>query len=385
MKIAFVRKNYTPYGGAERYLSQLVTFLGRHGHEIHVFANRWEPIRENGATGRGKALPFFHRVPMIPNPSFLEALSFAFFSQRLMQQNSFDIIHSFERTLYQDIYRAGDGCHREWLLQRKKVDPWWKRHFYPLNPLHRTLLFLEKKLFQSSRLKLIIANSLRGKEEIMQHYRVPASKIRVIYNGVDRQRFNPQNLAQYRPEMRRKLGLKDIDSVMLFLGSGFKRKGLSFILKSLSSMEREDIKLLVVGKDDPTPYQKMARRLNILEQVIFTGPRQDVEKIYAAGDLFVLPSVYEPFSNACAEAMATGLPVITTRMNGVAELISPGENGYIIEDPREIPAMTGILKRALDHWGGGESRNPLVNPMPVIDLESNVREMMRIYEEVLAS
>jgi len=379
MKIAVVRKYFTPYGGGEQYLFRLVQKLAEKGHEIHIFANHWPPNCDLKNNIR------LHPVPAVKMTSFLEALSFAFFSSKQLRRERFDVIHSFERTLYQDIYRAGDGCHREWLAQRKKIDPWAKRLLHPLNPLHRSLLFLEKRLFQSPRLQLIIANSQRGKEEIIRHYGVPASKIRVIYNGVDLHRFNPENRARYRQRVREEWALKDSDPVLLFLGSGFKRKGLSYILKSLSSMERKDIKLLVVGKDDPTPYQKMARRLNILEQVIFTGPRQDVEKIYAAGDLFVLPSVYEPFSNACAEAMATGLPVITTRMNGVAELISPGENGYIIEDPREIPAMTGILKRALDHWGRGESRNPLVNPMPVIDLESNVREMMRIYEEVLAS
>jgi UDP-glucose:(heptosyl)LPS alpha-1,3-glucosyltransferase len=139
MKIAFVRKVYTPYGGAERYLSQVIDRLAGQGHEVHIFAHKWE-IAGADRKERG-AIPVFHRVPMIGAPSFAEALSFAFFSRRLLQEEAFDIIHSFERTLYQDVYRAGDGCHREWLLQRKKIDPWFKGFMHPLSPLHRSLLF----------------------------------------------------------------------------------------------------------------------------------------------------------------------------------------------------------------------------------------------------
>jgi UDP-glucose:(heptosyl)LPS alpha-1,3-glucosyltransferase len=378
MKIAVVRKYFTPYGGGEQYLFRLVQKLAEKGHEIHIFANHWP----TNCTLKNNIL--LHPVPAVKMASFLEALSFAFFSFRQLRREQFDVIHSFERTLHQDIYRAGDGCHREWLVQRKKIDPWVKRLFHPLNPLHRTLLFLEKCLFRSPRLRLIIANSQRGKEEIIRHYGVDASKIRVIYNGVDLHRFNPENRARYRQPMREELGVRERDAVLLFIGSGFRRKGLPFILKSLPFLERGDVKLLVIGRDDPAPYAKMARKLKVAEQVLFLGPRTDVKKIYAAADIFVLPSVYEPFSNACAEALASGLPVITTRMNGVAELISPEENGYIVEDPTEISEMVDILKKALENWSGWESERKVRRPMPVMDLESNVREMIQIYEEVSA-
>ena len=379
MKIAVVRKYFTPYGGGEQYLFRLVQKLAEKGHEIHIFANRWP----TNYTSNNNII--WHPVAAVKMASFLEALSFDFFSSKQLRKERFDVIHSFERTLYQDIYRAGDGCHRQWLIERKKIDSWAKRVFHPLNPLHRTLLFLEKRLFQSPHLRLIIANSQRGKEEIIRHYGVPVSKIRVIYNGVDLNRFNPENRTRYRQQMRAEFGLKENDAVLLFLGSGFKRKGLPFILKGLPFLGQKDVKLLVVGRDNPTPYKKMARELKIAEQVFFAGPRQDVEKVYAASDIFVLPSVYEPFSNACAEALASGLPVITTRMNGVAELISPGENGYIIENPTEISEMVDTLKKALENWKGSKNEGELRRPMPVMDLESNVREMIKIYEEISTS
>ena len=214
MKIALVRKSYTPYGGAERYLAQLIGRLSQQGHDIHVFANRWEEGKGEEPGGRVS----FHPVPMIRAPSFMEALSFALFSKRLLQEETFDIIHSFERTLYQDIYRAGDGCHREWLIQREKIDPWLKRVSYPINPLHLSLLFLEKKLYRSPKLKRVVANSTRGKEEIIRHYGVPPEKIEVIYNGVDLDVFHPRNVALYRRPMREELRIDPEAYVILFLG-----------------------------------------------------------------------------------------------------------------------------------------------------------------------
>jgi UDP-glucose:(heptosyl)LPS alpha-1,3-glucosyltransferase len=337
MKIAFVRKTYSPYGGAERYLAQLIDRLSQHGHEIHIFANRWEEGKGKDPKGR----VFFHHVPMIWAPSFMEALSFALFSKRLLQEETFDIIHSFERTTYQDIYRAGDGCHREWLIQRRKIDPWLKRVSYPLNPLHRSLLFLEKKLFRSPKLKRIIANSQKGKEEIIRHYGVPAEKIEVIYNGVDLDVFHPRNVGLYRGPLREELQISLDAFVILFLGSGFWRKGLDSLIASFPKIRNEILGafLIVAGKDRINEYREKARRLGVEKGILFLGPTQRAKELYAASDLFALPTVYDPFSNACLEAMATGVPVLTTRQNGIAELIRDGQNGFLISDPGEWRQM----------------------------------------------
>ena len=383
MKIAFVRKYYTPYGGAERYLAQLIEQLCQQEHEVHVFANQWEETREEGGKkGRARA-PFFHRVPVIQNPSFLEALTFALFSKRILQEESFDIIHSFERTLYQDIYRAGDGCHREWLIQRKKIDSWVKRISHPINPLHRSLLFLEKRLFQSPNLKRIIANSKKGKEEIVRHYKIKPEKIEVIYNGVDLDVFHPRNVARYRENLRKELQISPEALVLLFLGSGFRRKGLESLISALPHLKQiPHLCLLVAGKDSFSPYQEKAQRLGVKEKVIFLGSTLRAAELYASTDLFVLPTFYDPFSNACLEAMATGIPVLTTPQNGIAELIEDRQNGFLIQnpiDPMEIsntilsfyssPLKTSLKERA---------RSTSLN----LGLDSAVQRMLCLYEEI---
>ncbi len=383
MKIALVRKAYTPYGGAERYLGQLIARLCDQGHEVHVFAHRWDadPKKER----EGKRASTFHRVPMMPGPSFLEALSFAFFSERLLREESFDIIHSFERTLYQDIYRAGDGCHREWLIQRRRMDSTLKRISHRVNPLHLSLLYLEKKLFASPRLKKIIANSRKGKEEIIRHYGVPDDKIEVIYNGVDLKKFHPENISLYREPTRKELGLTPGSFVLLFLGSGFRRKGLDALLRAMPLVMKEapEAYLLVAGKDSIPRYRKRAKILKVEERVLFLGPTAKANELYAASDLFALPTLYDPFSNASLEALATGIPVLTTRGNGVAELIEEGENGFVIEDPLD---PQGIAAAALSFFRssgkcffGKRAREACAN----LGMETVVKRMMAIYEECI--
>lgn len=380
MKIALVRKAYTPYGGAERYLAQLIERLSRQGHEVHVFANRWEEGKGKGPEGQ----VFFHHVPMIGAPSFMEALSFALFSKRLLQEETFDIIHSFERTLYQDIYRAGDGCHREWLIQRRKIDPWLKRVLHPLNPLHRSLLFLEKELFRSPRLKRIVANSQKGKKEIIRHYGVPAKKIDVIYNGVDLDVFHPRNVALYRRPVREELKINPEAFVILFLGSGFRRKGLDSLITSFPKIKKEIPKayLIVAGKDRIDEYREKARRLGVENRILFLGPTQRAKELYAASDLFVLPTVYDPFSNACLEAMATGIPVLTTLQNGVAELIEDRKNGFLIPGPTHVDEIAEKIKTFFydrDRTSTGEKARETCSHL---DMDSVLNRLIAIYEEL---
>ncbi len=381
MKIALVRKSYHPYGGAEKYLSQLTFRLKEMGHDVHLFANRWPADAMPAIHSPGL---IFHKVPVISSPSFLEALSFAFFSKRRLQEGSFDIIHSFERTLYQDIYRAGDGCHREWLIRRKKIDSWLKRASHPVNPLHRSLLFLEKKLFRSPRLKRIMANANLGKEEIMRHYGVAPERIEVIHNGVDLDAFHPQNRERFRASFRKELGIAPDTLVMLFLGSGFRRKGLDGVIAALPEIRQAipGARLIVAGKDRLGPYAAQASRVGVADGVQLRGPSEKVRELYAVSDLFVLPTFYDPFSNACLEAMASGLPVLTTRYNGVAEFIQERKNGFLVE-----PSLGGeeIASRVIDFWRspdrnrfGEEARRSILH----LDMNLIVPRVLGLYEKV---
>jgi len=327
MKIGVIRQRYTAIGGAERYLDGLIRELIRRGHEVHVFANSWQSGTE-GFT--------FHRVPMVRGSSFLKALSFATSSRRVVARTHCDRVFSMERTLKQDVYRAGDGCHREWLRQRARFNSPLRQLSIAINPFHATMLSLERRMFTTEATARIIANSHRGKREIVDHYGYPADRIHVIHNGVDCERFRPPAERTVSPRVR-----------LLFVGTGFERKGLLFAMQALSLLPPH-VELKIVGKGDVARYQRMASSAEVAGRIQFLGKDQDMPLLYQSADVLVHPAVYEPFANVCMEAMASGLPVVTSRINGVSEVIEPGKNGAIIEKPEDIDALAAAIRPFLD-------------------------------------
>jgi UDP-glucose:(heptosyl)LPS alpha-1,3-glucosyltransferase len=340
LKLAFIKKRFLLYGGAERYLDILLQYLKQSGHEIHIFTNRWTQSEDI----------IIHKVDVFPIGSFLSTITFNQNVKRAIQNaDGLDCIISFERTICQDIYRAGEGCHVEWLKLRKLVEPGWKRVTYRVNPLHTALLSLEKKLFSLT--KLIIANSQMVKQQIVMNYGLSEQKICVIYNGVDLQRFSPQNRNKWRPEVRRDLSISENGKVILIVGSGFERKGLLTLFKALTKLKSdspsEDIHLLVIGKGNIDKFKSIANKFGVQKNVIFLGTQKAVEKFYAAADVFVLPTIYDPFSNATLEAMASGLPTITTVNNGASEIIEEGTEGFILHDLFDYNGLALRIENAL--------------------------------------
>lgn len=334
MKVAFIKRNFSYHGGAERYLSTLISALKKKGWGIHIFANKWITHEEI----------IFHKVPILPLDSFLRAYSF----NRNLKINlkEFDCVISFERTTNQHIYRAGEGCHRRWLELRASFESKIKRFSFKLNPLHRYYLRLEREIFEKT--PLIIANSQMVKNEIINYYETPSSKIKVIYNGVDTEKFSPENRLK-NSQLRQALNLPEDMKIILFVGSGFKRKGLTTLLKAMAILKNKPYHLLVIGKGDIKKYMKKSKDLGIENKVFFMGTRKEIENFYALADLFVLPTIYDPFSNATLEAMASGIPVITTTNNGVAELIEEGKEGFIIKNPFDHEELADKINAAIEN------------------------------------
>jgi len=316
-------------GGAERYAQGLIRELRARGHEVHVVTRRWD----EAAAGQGVVL---HPVPVIRWPPFLRLLSFVLNCRRIVPTIGCDLVLSLERALRQDIHRAGGGCHREWLIQRRRYGASWRRRLDRFNPLHRVLLWVERQTFRPENTRAIIANSHRGKEEIVRHYGFPADRIHVIHNGTDCDRFRPPAAKPCRNE-----------TVLLLVGSGFERKGVAFAIRALAHLP-EAVRLEVVGKGNPRPYKRLAWALGVNHRIRFLGPTACMEAVYGSADILVHPAIYEPFSNACLEAMACGLPVVTSRINGASEIISPGYNGAVVEDPADSVALAHAIEPFLD-------------------------------------
>ncbi len=338
MRIAIIRKKYTFHGGAEGFSQNFIRQLTDTGHEVHLYAMKWE----------GTPLPqnlFFHKVPAIAFNSFLRDLSFSI-SSFIMLRNKrgyFDIIQSHDKTFYQDIYRAGDGCHIEWLRQRWKRKGVLEKLFIILNPYHWLILCMERMIFKGRRFRKIIAISELVKKNIIENYNVDKRFIEVIYNGVDLERFKPENKDIYRREIREAYSIAEDAFTALFAGSGFERKGLEFLLKAVELVP-VPLTLLIAGKGPEKKFAGLIKR----QRVIFCGPQKDIHKYYAASDVFVFPALYEPFGNVHLEALASGLPVITTRQSGAAEIIEDGKQGFVIEHPEDAVKIAEKITLLMD-------------------------------------
>ncbi len=377
MKIALVRQSYHKYGGAERYVSYLAEGLLERGHEVHVFARKWDPHVPEGI--------IFHRVSTLKGPSFLKVLSFASNVKRLLQRERFDIINSFDRTLYQDIYRAGDGVHREWRKRLLEIAPNpIVRLSILLNPLHLSLLFLEKKIFQENNYKKIIAISKKGKEEIIKYYGVSPEDILVIYNGVDLEEFHPKNRALFREEIREEFNISNGEFLILFVGSGYRRKGLRYLIEAISLLKEEKpLKVLVVAKGKKRTYLKLVKRLRVKDKIIFAGERKDLRKFYAACDLFVLPTIYEPFGNVCLETLASGLPIIVSRASGAEEIITEGVNGLLLKNPRDSRELAEKIRLTFDNKFREKLSKNARTLAENFTVDKNVEKTLEVYQQTL--
>jgi UDP-glucose:(heptosyl)LPS alpha-1,3-glucosyltransferase len=377
MKIALIRKEYTlKWGGAESYVVNLARLLSARGHEVHVFANSWDVPADPDIT--------FHKVPMLSWYSPLKNLTFALNTKRLLAREQFDIVNGFSQVFPQDVYRAGDGLHRCNLEAHSSH--LFSRIANRLNPRHRIILSIEQQIFKPDHFTHIIANSKLCKQQMLRYYGVREERVAVIYNGVDLSRFNPGVRNTYRAAMRTRLAADDAARVMLFVSRNFKRKGLRQLIESLALLtaEQERLQLVVLGRGNPRAYQRLASRLGVSGTIRFAGEQSAVEEYYAASDFLILPTLYDPFSNVCLEALACGLPVITTRSNGASELIRDGVNGFVLEDanrPEEMAAKISCLMReGICETMGEQAAATALH----YTLEENLQQTLALYDKVIA-
>lgn len=336
LKIALVRSRYNPFGGAERFLARAISALQAQGAEITLVTREWP---------RGGGIKV-----LVCNPFYLGRLwrdaGFARCAARMLRRREFDLVQSHERISCCDVYRAGDGVHREWLEQRRRVLGPLGRAAVFINPYHHYLLAAEKKLFASPRLKAVICNSRMVKDEIRRYFGVAQEKLHVVYSGVDSNAFHPGLREQHRDAVRMQLSIPLDATLFLFVGGGFERKGLATLLHAMAALPGAAY-LCVVGRDKGAQYfENLARKLAIAERVRFVGAQEKVAPFYGAADALVLPTLYDPFPNVALEALAAGLPLVTSSKCGAAELINEGENGFVI-DALDRVRLAQIMRQLL--------------------------------------
>ena len=327
MKLAIVRQKYTPFGGAERFVERALTALREKGVDVSIIAREWRADAPAGLQG-------VRIDPFYLGRTWRDA-GFARGVQRLIAEKRFDLVQSHERIPGCDIYRAGDGVHATWLeLRNKPLDA--------LSPWHRYTLAAEAEMFRHPKLRAVICNSRMVRDDIARRFGVADEKLQVIYSGVDLDAFHPRLREEQGNALRQKTGVDAATPLILFVGSGYERKGLPTLLHALSRMTRGDARLWVVGRDKHESLMRnLAQTLGVDDRVMFLGAQTDVRPFYGAADVFALPTLYDPFPNAALEALACGLPLVTTTTCGAAELVTAA-NGSVIS-AGDVPGLASSL------------------------------------------
>jgi UDP-glucose:(heptosyl)LPS alpha-1,3-glucosyltransferase len=341
-RIAFLRRRFSPTGGAERYLLRLASGLAAKGHSITLYCEEWSP-REN---------PFQDIKKIDADNPFTYAKMVT--AKPLHERH--DIVFSLERVPVCDIYRAGDGLHADWLAYRQA--------FYPLRGRVRTMLRrknaemcrLEAQVFQVGGARRIICNSNFVANQIMARFDYPKNRIDIIYNGVPYLEFASGD----RELGRRALQLSPDDYVVLLVGAGAERKGHSIARDAMKRLKRKYAKLIIVDKPPPVA----------------------IKHVYAAADVFLLPTLYDPFANVTLEALAAGLPVITSAQNGASEIIENEKNGFVL--PRADDDK--LIVELLDHFADAANREPFRKPAQLLaqqyDLPRNINATLGVFEKI---
>jgi UDP-glucose:(heptosyl)LPS alpha-1,3-glucosyltransferase len=355
MNLALVRRGYSPSGGAERYLLRFADALRAAGHEAVLFGSSEWP---EGAW-EGEIV----RVEGDGPRAFADGL------RKARPRERCDAVFSLERVWECDAYRAGDGVHRAWLDRRRAFEPSWKGWFRAMHGKHRQILELEKAVFAGEGARMFIANSRMVAGEIERYFQVPRERVRVIYNGLpvaDGAYGTNGAYMSHRDGMRQQLGLKPGECAVLFAGSGWERKGLRFAIEAVNRTRAATLLVAGTGKRRGLPASQRTR---------FLGEVREMRKLMDAADVFLLPTIYDPFSNASLEAMAAGLPVITTEANGFAEIMRPGLDGEALGSPADIKGIAAGIEKWCERETA-ESREERVREARRYTMERNVRETL---------
>ena len=322
--VALVRRGYSASGGAESYLLRLAGGLADRGYPVTLYTSAEWP-EERWTFG-----PLVRLRGKSP-----QAFAEDFAARRVPGQ----AVLTLDRVPGCDVFRAGDGVHAAWLHRRGRFEPRWRKMLHLLNPKHLSMMRLECEVFQSVR--AVIANSRLVADEIVRWHEFPRERIFVVPNGIGR-----PLAAMPRAQARAALGLPAEGFCVLFVGTGWERKGLKYAIRAVESLGKS-ARLIVAGRGPARSHRS--------DSAVFLGPVSDLSALFSAADVFTLPTIYDPFSNACLEALAAGLPVVTTRANGFSEIITPGVQGAVVE-----AGDAAALADALAPWKGRDREETAV-------------------------
>jgi len=368
-KIAVVVPKYGLVGGGERFVFELTERLANiPNYEIHVFANRWRTNSKHIT---------FHKIPIISFPKWLTTISFAYIAGRKIAKMDFDLIHSHERIFKSDVITLHSIPHRTWVREVRQKK-WLSLFDYGTS-------WAEKQMYNYSGCHIFLPVSDLVKKKVIETFQIEEKKLRVIHPGVDVKRFQTADRRE-RQKLRKEFGISEADLLILFVSMNFEVKGLDALLAAItllkSKYNNNQIKVLVIGRGNIKKYKTLAQKLGIGEQLLFAGIRNDIERLYQAGDMLAILSIFDTFGMVVTEAMASSLPVIVSDKVGAKDLVIQGENGFVVnrEDIDMISSkILFMLKKDKRLEMGKKAYSTALNNT----WERMTQKVLNVYEELI--
>lgn len=368
LRIALIVHEYNRHHGHSRYVAELAARY-KAAHDVHIFSTTFEEPNPAGLT--------YHHVPSW-RLNVVTTIPTFFLNAAFRVRGRFDIVHAQGFCGPRQNVVTAHMVNGAWFaaIDRYRVPQSWRKRVF------RALVTIaERYVYRPTTAHRFIAVSEHVRRDLKRYHGLGDDQVRVIHHGTDLHRFHPRNRERWRAPLRAHLGLKADDVAALYVGE-WQKGGTGFIGAVALA---PGVKPIIVTRTPEAVVRAEARAAGVEDRILLLPPTKEIESYYAAADLFVFPSFYDPFGLVLTEAMASGLPVISSLEAGAAELIVAGESGLLTSDPWDAPAIAAHI-RALAADGDlrtrmGDAARAVVERRTWDDVAA---ETMAVYREVIA-
>lgn len=380
MKIALVILHADPAkGGAEGYTVNLAASLKRRGHNVFLLATTFaESAGVVGNVELGRA----GLTRRARYRSFVDSLE-----AHLAAGARYDVVHAIAPVWRCDLYHPQAGLsaeaiatgHLRYTGLRRPLD----RLATGINPKRQFVAAVERDLLThaGSPTRVLCVSEL-VKETARRHYGLPEDRLVTLFNAIDPARFDPAAKPGAGAAVRAQLGLAPDAVVALIVAQDFRRKGVGPAIEALARVDDPRLVLVVLGKPDPREFRALAVTRGVAHRVVFAGPAVDTYPYYQAADLFVLPTWHDPCSLVVLEALAMGLPTITTAQNGAHEVIDEGVHGFTLASPADVDGLAARMRDLIPAGRRAPMRDACLALRPRLSWEAHLDQVEALYREV---